>query len=543
MNKIQIIPLGGLEEIGKNMTAVRYNDELYVIDAGLAFPDQDMLGVDIIIPDFDYLRKNKHLIKGIFITHAHEDHIGALSHFAKEFDVPVYATKLTAAIIRSKMKNTKVTIKKMQIINEKSVIKYGDCTISFFGTNHSIPDSVGVVIETPIGSVVHTGDFKIDYTPLDGKYLDFQRLGEIGSKGVLALLSDSTNATKPGVSISEKKVGENLENVMSKTSGKVIIATFSSSLYRVQNIFDIAKRIDKKVVLVGRSMENNVKIASKLGYLTIEEDLMISVKEMEDYPENQLIVLTTGAQGETLAGLSRMANGLHKNIKLEQGDTVIFSSSPIPGNEKSVIALINQLIKNKVHVVDKGEIHTSGHGNQEEQKLLLSVLRPKYFIPVHGEYRMLVEHSKLAKSIGIKEENIFVCENGDVIEITEKEAKKSEKVKAEDILVDNSGLGDVNLTIMRDRQRLATHGVAVILADFEEIEKGKVRVKVTLKGTVGKYDKMNMYKDMSKVISSKVKDSKTLSKNRKELYELIGDVIYKHVRRKPIIVFEPINLK
>lgn len=534
MKKLQIIPLGGLGEIGKNMTVVRYEDEIYIIDAGVAFPSEDMLGVDAVIPDYDYLRKNKHMIKKMFITHAHEDHIGSLPHFLKEFDVPLYATNLTAAIIRNKLKNQK---KQIHIVDENSRVKGEKCEITFFSTNHSIPDSVGVVIETPLGNIVHTGDFKIDYTPIDKKYTDFQRLGEIGKKGVLALLSDSTNAEKPGVSLSEQSVKESLEDAVRKCEGRVIVATFASSLHRVPSLFEVAKKLGRKVVVFGRSMENNVKVATKLGYINIPMELQISEKEMQDYQPHELMIVTTGAQGESMAGLARMANGTHKSVALSEGDSVIFSSSTIPGNEKTVGALVNLLLKKKVNVITGKDIHTSGHGNQEEQKLMLSIIRPEYFIPVHGEYRMLVKHSKLAESVGINPDNIFICENGSVVEFTEEGANMAGKVKADDILVDNSGLGDVDVSIMRDRQRLSTHGIAVVQANcFQEPNK-KVKVNVIFKGIVAKYDKNVLNRELSQIIAAKLEETDNIGKIKRDLYEEIGNIIYTHVRRKPMIVF------
>lgn len=539
MKKLQIIPLGGLGEIGKNMTVIRYEDEMYVIDSGVAFPSEDMLGVDAVIPDYDYLRKNKHLIKKMFITHAHEDHIGSLPHFLKEFDVPIYTTKLTAAIIRNKLKNQK---KHIHIINEDSIIKGDKCQISFFSTNHSIPDSVGVVIETPLGNVVHTGDFKIDYTPIDKKYTDFQRLGEIGKKGVLALLSDSTNAEKAGVSLSEKTVKENLQDAVHKCKGRVIVATFASSLHRVPSLFEIAKQLNRKVIVFGRSMENNVKVATKLGYIDVPLELQITEKEMKDYKPEELMIITTGAQGESMAGLAKMANGTHKSVALEEGDSVIFSSSVIPGNEKTVGLLINTLLKKKVNVVQGKEIHTSGHGNQEEQKLMLSILRPKYFMPVHGEFRMLLKHSQLAQDVGVPSENIFICENGTVLEIDESGANTSNKVKAEDILVDNSGLGDVGVSTMRDRKRLATHGIAVVQANYYASESKRVKVNVVFKGIVAKYDKHVLNRELIKIIQAKLDETDNIGKLKRDLYEEIGNVIYSHVKRKPMIVFLVNNL-
>lgn len=546
MKKVQIIPLGGLGEVGKNMTVIRYEDDIYIVDAGLAFPEDDAFGVDVIIPDFDYLRKNRKQIKKIIITHAHEDHIGALSYFTKEFpEVPVYATRLTAAIIKNKLKHDKVTIKSMNIIHEKSKIRDGSCEITFFPTNHSIPDSLGVVIQTPVGSVVHTGDFKIDYTPVDGRYTDFQRLGEIGKKGVLALLSDSTNAEKPGISLSEKKVGHNLENEMRACQGRIIIATFASSLYRIQNIFQIAERMGKKVAVVGRSMENNVKEARKLGFLLIGEGVYIDADDVKKYPSNEIIVLTTGAQGEVMAGLSRIVNGDHKIIELEQTDTIMFSSSPIPGNEKTVSALIDMLYRKGISVVYERErgIHASGHGYQDEQKLMLSVLRPKYFIPCHGEHRMLVKHGWLAESIGVESEHIFVLENGDVLEINDDGATIVDKIQAGPIFVDNSGLGDIDAGVFKDRRRLAEHGVAVIQVTCPPASHMPIKVEFVLKGISANYDKNLLKKDLLRVISEKMKGKHNLGELKRELYSEVGTVLYRTVKKSPTLVLLINNFK
>ncbi len=536
-DKIRIIPLGGLEEVGKNMTVVEYNDQMFVIDAGAIFPDEDMFGVDLIIPDFGYVRQNLHKIKALFVTHGHEDHIGGLPYFMKEFpNVPIYATKLTAGLITNKLKYHKVDRTMIRIIKSvDDVFRFGKVKVSFFGTIHSIPDSVGIVIETPIGNVVHTGDFKIDYHPVDRNFIDFQRIGEIGKQGVKVLLSDSTNSEKEGVSTPETTVAKNLEKEIFQASGKVVVATFASSLHRVRSIVEISEKLGKKIVVVGKSMEKNIKLATQLGHIHIKEETLVSLKEINKYRREDLLILATGAQGEVSAALSKLSQGEHKYIQLEKGDTVIFSSGVIPGNERMVGVLINNLLKKQVNVVQKKEIHTSGHGYQEEQKLLLSILRPEYFVPCHGEYRMLVKHKELATQVGIEEENIFVSMNGDVIEVTENEAYLAEKVQAGPVLVDDSGLGDVNMNIMRDRKRMAEQGVVMVIAKVFTKQK-KVEVKLELKGIAARVDKQQLKKEFADAVDARLNSDKKEGTLRKGLVDDFVDVIYKHIKRRPLIM-------
>ncbi|MFB8424695.1 ribonuclease J [Priestia megaterium] len=536
-NKIRIIPLGGLGEVGKNMTVVEYNDQMFIIDAGIIFPDEDMYGVDVITPDFEYVRQNKQKVKALFVTHGHEDHIGALPYFMKEFPkVPIYATKLTAGMITNKLKYHKVDRSVIRIIKSvNEVFTYNKVKVSFFGTIHSIPDSVGIVIETPIGNIVHTGDFKIDYHPVDKNFIDFQRLGEIGKQGVKVLLSDSTNAEKEGVSVPESIVAANLEKEVFQATGRTVVATFASSLHRVRSIVEISEKLGKKVVVVGKSMEKNIKLAIQLGHIVAKEETIIAQKEANDYPREQLLILATGAQGEVMAAVSRLSQDENKFFKLEKDDTVIFSSGVIPGNEKSVGSLINNLLKKQVKVVQKKEIHTSGHGYQEEQKLLLSILRPEYFIPCHGEYRMLVKHKELATQVGIKEENIFVFENGDVLEITSDGAAVGESVQAGPVLVDNSGLGDVNINIMRDRRRMAEQGLVVVFAKVYTKEK-TVSVRFELKGIAARLDKPQLNKELAEAVESRLSSEKKEGTLRRALIDDFVDVVYKHIKRRPLIV-------
>lgn len=536
-NNIKIIPLGGLGEVGKNMTVVEYNDQMFIIDAGIIFPDEDMYGVDVITPDFEYIRQNKHKVKALFVTHGHEDHIGALPYFMKEFgQIPIYATKLTTGMINNKLKYHKIDRTNFRLIKSvNDVFEFGKVKVSFFGTIHSIPDSVGIVIETPSGNVVHTGDFKIDYHPVDGNFIDFQRLGEIGKQGVKVLLSDSTNAEKEGVSVPESIVAANLEKEIFQASGRTVIATFASSLHRVKSIFEIAEKLGKRVLIAGKSMEKNFKLSTQLGKFQVREETLISPKEAQKFPKDKLLILATGAQGEIMAALSRLSQDENKHIKLEKDDTVIFSSSVIPGNEKQVGLLVNNLMKKQVKVVQKKEIHTSGHGYQEEQKLMLSILRPEFFIPCHGEYRMLVKHKEIATQVGIPEENIFILENGDVVEVTKESASLAGKVQAGPVLVDDSGLGDVNVNIMRDRKRMAEQGLVVVLAKVYTKEK-KVSIRFELKGIAAKIDKPELNNELAEAVRVRLSSEKKEGTLRKALIDDFVDVVHKHIKRRPLIV-------
>lgn len=531
--KLKVIPLGGLKEIGKNMTVLEYGQDIFIVDVGVAFPDDTMLGVEAVIPDFTYIRENKDRVKGLFITHAHEDHIGALQYFLKEFNTfPMYATKLTAAIIKSKVKGVK---KEIEIINIDTKLKFGDVTFEFFGTNHSIPDSVAIVMKTPVGNIVHTGDFKFDYTPIDDKKVDFAKMSKLGQEGVLLLLSDSTNAEKEGVSLSELDVEKNLEKELALCKGRIVVATFASSLHRVPSLLRVAQKLNKKVHVFGKRMETNTKLMQQLNYLKLPEGLLISEKDLPEVDPNELMVITTGAQGEVLAGLNRIANGDHKKMKLEPGDNVVFSSSTIPGNEKTVGKLINKLIENKIRIVQKKEIHTSGHGNKEEQKLMLSLLRPKFFMPVHGEYRMLTAHKNTAMSLGIPEENIIIAKNGSVIEVSPEKTKVVGEVSGEDVLVDVSGMGTVDIGMMRDRMRLANHGMAVIQVNIFDKEKKTIKVNVSLKAVVAPYNRQIIAKEIKQIVIDKMDKVKNISELKRNMYEEVGNVIYGHIKRKPMI--------
>lgn len=534
LSTVKVIPLGGLDEVGKNMTAIEYENEIIVVDAGTAFPSADMYGVHLIVPDIDYLKENRTKVKSLFITHGHEDHIGGIAYFLKEFDVDVYATKLTTALIRNKLKGQKEGLKRLKIVDKDTEIKGQNLHVSFFETNHSIPDSVGLVIKTPQGNIVHTSDFKVDYTPVDGKTLDFAKIAELTKEGVLLLLSDSTNSLKEGFSPSEDAVAKSLHEIIAKAKGRVIATTFASSLYRIQSMVRIAEEEKRKIVLIGRSMKNNVKAAYKLGYLEAKEKTFISDKQMHDYSPNELLIITTGSQGEQTSALRRMVENKNPLITLNESDIVLFSSHTIPGNEKSVNHLVNELSKLDVDVVMGGSIHTSGHGYQEELKLMLSLFKPKFFMPVHGEHRMLKKHAQLANKTGVLKENCFVCENGDVLEFTKEYAKKSKPVKAGAIFVDQSGLGDVEFNIMKDRGRLANHGAA-----FIQIQKtpNRYKTRVILKGIIAAYDSKQLYREVNSVVEEIMKKNENNKhSSKRELYKEVGEVLEKHLNRKPLII-------
>lgn len=469
-NKIKVIPLGGLGEIGKNITAFEYDNEIIVLDCGLAFPDEDMYGVDLIIPDVTYLIKNIDKVKGIFLTHGHEDHIGALPYILKQLNVPIYGTNLTLGIVSNKLDEHEMADKyKLCMVKAGDVIELDKIKIEFIQSTHSIADACFIAITTPVGKILHTGDFKIDYTPIDGKVIDLERIAEIGKQGVLLLMADSTNVERKGHTMSEKSIGVTLTRIIEKAEGRVIVATFASNIHRIQQIIDSSMLFGRKVAFSGRSMESMSKVAMDLGYLHIPEGVVISLDDLDKYIPNHITIITTGSQGEQMAGLSRIAFESHKKIKIEQNDLYIISASPIPGNDKMVSKVINQLFKKGADVIyeDLEDIHVSGHAYQEELKLIHTLVHPKYFVPVHGEYRHLKHHSDLAQNLGLPKSNIFILENGEVLSIDGESATISGKVKTGRIFVDGLGVGDVGTMVLRDRRFLAQDGLVTIVVTIE----------------------------------------------------------------------------
>ena len=489
--KLKIIPLGGLGEIGKNMTVYEFGGDMIIVDCGMGFPDEDMYGIDVVLPDITYLKSNRNRIRGMIITHGHEDHIGAVPYVLKELDVPIYTTPLTAAMIELKLEENEL-LYNSQIFTKKagSIFKLGMFTIEFIHVNHSIPDAVALAIKTPLGTVIHTGDFKIDVTPIAGDMIDLVRFGELGKEGVLALLSDSTNVEKAGHSDSERKVGVSFDKLFMGCDKRIIITTFASNVHRLQQIINVAARYKRKIGITGRSMENVLRVASVLGYMDIPENVLMDIDKLNKLPKSQSVIISTGSQGEAMSALYRMAFSEHKQIQVDSGDRVVISASAIPGNETMISRVIDELFHKGVEVIyDRNtELHVSGHACQEEEKMMIALTKPRFFIPVHGEYRMLVKHAEIARSMGLNPKNILVAENGDVLELTKKNIQKCESVQAGAVLVDSSGQGEIGSVVLRDRHRLAEDGMIVVilplssydhklLADPEFVTRGFIYVK------------------------------------------------------------------
>ncbi|MCI9596402.1 MAG: ribonuclease J [Firmicutes bacterium] len=466
---VKIIPLGGLNEIGKNMTVLEYREEILIIDCGLSFPDDDMFGIDMVIPDFDYLIKNRKKIKGMVITHGHEDHIGAVPYLLKVLNVPIYGTRFPLGLIENKLKEHGLKAK-LHPVKAGQRFKLGSFDVETLRITHSIADSICLCINTPAGRIFHTGDFKIDYTPVDGEPLDFARLAELGSKGVMLMMADSTNATRKGYTASEKVVGRTLEDIFRRSQTRIIIATFSSNVHRLQKIIDIAVLCKRKVAVSGRSMVNVVALAQELGYIKIPANVLVDINKIKNIPDKDLVIITTGSQGEPMSALSRMATSDHKAVKIKKGDMVILSSTPVPGNEKTVSNVVNKLFEKGAEVIysDIADIHVSGHACQEELKLMHSLIRPQYFMPVHGEYRHLKKHSEIAQSLGMSENKIFILKNGDELDINKRQAKIVKNVaEAEGVMVDGLGVGDVGNIVLRDRRLLSESGLIIVVAAID----------------------------------------------------------------------------
>ncbi|MEN2257817.1 ribonuclease J [Paraclostridium benzoelyticum] len=477
IDKLKVIPLGGLGEIGKNITVIEYKDEIIIIDGGLSFPDEDMYGVNLLIPDISYLIENKDKVKGMFVTHGHEDHIGAIPYILKQINMPVYGTKLTIGLIENKLREHNILdICTLNSVEDKQLIQLEYFKIEFISVTHSIADACAICIHSPIGVILHTGDFKVDYTPIDGRRMDLESISKIGKKGVLLLLADSTNVERKGHSLSEKTIGETLDRIFNGKKGRIIVATFASNIHRMQQIVNASVANNRRVVFSGRSMENVSAVAIELGYLNIPDGYKISIDEMENYNNDEITIITTGSQGEAMAGLARIAFDTHKKIKIKNNDLFIISASPIPGNDKLISKVINQLYRKGAEVIykDLEAVHVSGHAYQEELKLIHTLVHPKFFMPVHGEYRHLVHHKNLAVKLGIKKENVFILDNGEVLELNKKTAKKNGKIRVGTVYVDGIGVGDVGNIVLRDRKYLAENGMMTIVIGIDKESKSIV---------------------------------------------------------------------
>lgn len=543
--KLKIIPLGGLNEIGKNMTVIEYENDIFVLDCGMAFPDESMPGIDIVIPDISYLVKNRKKIRGIVITHGHEDHIGAIPYFLKEMNVPIYGTRLTLGLVEVKLKEFNLLSKaKLHRVKPGDILKLGCFKIEFIHTTHSIAGAVALAIDTPVGTVVHTGDFKIDSTPIDGEMIDLARFGELGKKGVLALMSDSTNVERSGYTMSERTVGDTFDEFFRKCNSRIIVATFASNVHRVQQIINSARRYGRKVAISGRSMENVAEVASTLGYLNIPDKVLISIDDIKKYKPNQLVIITTGSQGETMSALYRMAFSDHKKVEINKGDLVIVSASPIPGNEKQISTVVNELFKKGADVVYKSleNIHVSGHACQEELKLIMSLVKPKFFIPVHGEYRHLKQHAMLAERLGMKQKNIVVSDNGKVIELGPNSVRINNSVQSGAVLIDGLGIGDVGNIVLRDRKHLAEDGIIVVVVTMSKLD-GSILSgpDVISRGFVYVRESVDLMEEAKTVAKSALnkcadKHQTDWASLKSALKSSMSDFVYKETKRKPMIL-------
>jgi ribonuclease J len=539
--KMRIIPLGGLDGIGKNMTLFEYEDTILVVDCGIMFPSADMPGIDFLIPDFTYLKQNKQKVKGIVITHGHEDHIGAISFLFQELQVPIYATKLTLGLIKSRLEESSLKKKKVKFVEIKArdSVDIGCFSVEFIRVNHSIVDGVGLAITTPLGTIVHTGDFKIDFSPVDGKVTDFHHFAEQGEKGVLLLLSDSTNAERPGYTGSENVLNEKLIEIFSSAKGRIIVATFASNINRIQQVLDAAQRFNKKVVVSGRSMIHNIEISQSLGYLTFKEGLIVDLKEVKALPDKKIVIICTGTQGEPLSALTRIANGTHKHFACCKGDKVVITASVIPGNERTVSNVINALLKQEAEVYyEQGsKIHVSGHGSQEELKMMLALTKPKFFMPIHGEHKQLRAHAGLAESIRMKTSQIMIADNGDILELTRKSFEKVGQLPLTTVFVDSEVQGDLSSHIIRNRQAMASDGVVyltVVLAEGMLIHPPVVSTKGFVGMRNGNIEELLLKEAEYKL--HKILATKPSSNNVKvTLKKAIRSFIFKTTRRNPVI--------
>ena len=546
-NTLSIFALGGINEIGKNMYVVQYGNDILIIDCGAKFPDESLLGIDLIIPDITYLQENKEKIKALIVTHGHEDHIGGIPYLLKKINVPIYATRFTLGLIQLKLKEHKLLRETELIeIHSDSSLNFGQVDVSFFRTNHSIPDCLGIVMNTPEGNVVHTGDFKFDLTPVNDQFADIHKMSEIGSEGVLVLISESTNAERPGLTPSEKLVGNHIEEAFSHADRKIVISTFASNVNRIQQIVNATIVTNRKLALLGRSMVNVVDVALERGYLDIPEDLLIDAREVKYLPPEEVVVLCTGSQGEPLAALSRLASGNHREVKILPDDTVILASSPIPGNEKGVSRIVDNLFQLGAKVIYGSSSHTgmhvSGHGHQEDLKLMLTLMKPKFFIPIHGEFRMLHQHRLLAESVGVKRGHTFIMKNGDVVDIENSMARQTRKIPSGDTYVDGIGIGEVEGIVLRDRKQLSEDGMLVIVTTLNKVDGTFISEPDTIsRGFVYAKDFEELLTKVNILVKETVNELQEESKQqihvlKREIKRAVGQYLFSQTKRKPMIL-------
>jgi len=542
---IKVIPLGGLGEIGKNITAFEYEDEIVIIDCGLAFPDEDLYGIDLVIPDVTYLLKNKDKVKGFFITHGHEDHIGALPYVLKQINAPIYATKLTLGLIESKLQEHNILSDcTLNMVKAGDLVELDSFKIEFIRTNHSIADSCSIALHTPVGIIVHTGDFKVDFTPIDGEVIDLQRYAQLGKKGVLLLMAESTNALQQGYTMSEKTVGETLDNLFAKATGRVIVATFASNIHRVQQIANASVKNGRKIAFSGRSMEKISEVAISLGYLFIPEEMIIELNDIKKYSNERITIITTGSQGEPMAALTRIAAGSHRSIQIEKGDTVIISATPIPGNQKAVSNVINDLTEKGANVIYNAikDIHVSGHACEQELRLINALIKPKFFMPIHGEYKHLINHAKIAENMGMDKSNIFILETGEILELSRNKAQINGKVPSGRILIDGIGVGDVGNIVLRDRKNLAEDGIITVVIAIDRENKIIIAgPDIITRGFVYVRDSEQLIRDIRGIVTKSVErcfnnNVTQWSEIKNTIRREIDSFVYTKMKRKPMIL-------